>query len=309
LKIDPHNQEVYKILADVYTEQKEYEEAKETLEYLLKLTHNNKAAVFSSLANLAKERGNLKEAEEEYLKSISLSADNYLYFISLAEVYLELEEYKYALETAQRALILANNNPKILDFLINVSIIIQDKELAVKYLDRLKEVNIDNKKIGYFNEKLIRCQDYEFNCRIRKTNGLVWINPNAIAKYKNKKSLFSFYKKQTLLEAPYNAYMWYIAPYTFTYRHAITGIFSTGVIGGIVLATFYPIIRIIFLSVMILYFLLALFSAVQQAIRYKKPLHILTLPICFFLYHFSHGLGIFSGLVRLAIGTAPVQKH
>ena len=154
LKIDPHNQEVYKILADVYTEQKEYEEAKETLEYLLKLTHNNKAAVFSSLANLAKERGNLKEAEEEYLKSISLSSDNYIYFISLAEVYLELEEYKYALETAQRALILANNNPKILDFLINVSIIIQDKELASKYLDRLKEVNIDNKKIGYFNEKI-----------------------------------------------------------------------------------------------------------------------------------------------------------
>ena len=164
-------------------------------------------------------------------------------------------------------------------------------------------------KIGYFNEKLIRCQDYEFNCRIRKTNGLVWINPNAIAKYKNQKSLFSFYKKQNLLEAPYNAYMWYIAPYTFAYRHAITGVFSTGVIGGIVLATFYPIIRIIFLSVMILYFLLALFSAVQQAIRYKKPLHILTLPICFFLYHFSHGLGIFSGLVRLATGTAPVQKH
>ena len=154
LKIDPHNQEVYKILADVYTEQKEYEEAKETLEYLLKLTHNNKAAVFSSLANLAKERGNLKEAEEEYLKSISLSSDNYIYFISLAEVYLELEEYKYALETAQRALILANNNPKILDFLINVSIIIQDKELASKYLDKLKEVNIDNKKIGYFNEKI-----------------------------------------------------------------------------------------------------------------------------------------------------------
>ncbi len=154
LKIDAYNQEVYKILADVYTEQKEYEQAKETLGYLLKLTHNDDAAVFSSLANLARERGNLKEAEEEYLKSISLSSDNYLYFISLAEVYLELEEYKYALETAQRALILSGNNPKILDFLINISIIIQDKELALKYLDKLKEVNPDNKKIGYFNEKI-----------------------------------------------------------------------------------------------------------------------------------------------------------
>ncbi len=154
LKIDSYNQEIYKILSDIYIEQKEYEQAKETLEYLLKLTHNDDAGVFSSLAKLAKERGNLKEAEEEYLKSISLSSDNYLYFISLAEIYLELEEYKYALETAQRALILSSNNPKILDFLINISIIMQDKELASKYLDKLKEVNIDNKKIGYFNEKM-----------------------------------------------------------------------------------------------------------------------------------------------------------
>ena len=154
LNIDSYNQEVCKILADVYTKQKEYEQAKETLEYLLKLTHNDDAGVFSSLAKLAKKRGNLKEAEEEYLKSISLSSDNYLYFISLAEVYLELEEYKYALETAQRSLILSGNNPKILDFLINISIIMQDKDLALKYLDKLKEVNYDNKKIGYFNEKI-----------------------------------------------------------------------------------------------------------------------------------------------------------
>lgn len=154
LDIDSYNQEVYKILANVYTQQKEYKQAKETLQYLLKLTHNNDDAVFSSLGDLAKERGNLKEAEEEYLKSISLSSDNYSYFISLAEIYLELEEYKYALETAQRALILSSNNPKILDFLINVSIIIQDKELSLKYLDKLKEVNPDNNKITEFNERI-----------------------------------------------------------------------------------------------------------------------------------------------------------
>jgi len=154
LDIDSYNQEVYRILADVYTKQKEYKQAKETLQYLLKLTHNNDDAVFSSLGDLAKERGNLKEAEEEYLKSISLSSDNYLYFISLAEIYLELEEYNYALETAQRALVLSSNNPKILDFLINVSIIIQDKELSLKYLDKLNEVNPDNNKITEFNERI-----------------------------------------------------------------------------------------------------------------------------------------------------------
>jgi len=154
LNLDQYNIEAYSLLADVYRYRKEYVQAKETLEYLLKLTHNSNAALYSSLAEIAKERGNLKQAEEDYLKSISLSQDNYLYFLSLAEVYLDLEEIDRALETAQRALVLSPNNPKILDFLINVSIIRQDQELANQYLDKLKEVNPDNNKIIEFLERI-----------------------------------------------------------------------------------------------------------------------------------------------------------
>lgn len=154
LSLDEHNIEAYKLLAEVYRCNKEYVQAKETLEYLLKLTHNADPDIYSSLADIAKVRGNLKQAEEDYLKSISLSEDNYLYFLSLAEVYLDLEEEDRALEIAQRALILSSNNPKILDFLINLSIIMQDKELALQYLDKLKEVNPENNKILEFLENI-----------------------------------------------------------------------------------------------------------------------------------------------------------
>lgn len=154
LNIDQYHIESYKLLAEVYRYKKEYIQAKETLEYLLKLTHNQDAGIYSSLAYIAKERGNLKQAEEDYLKSISLSDDNYLYFLSLAEVYLDLEEKEKALDVAKRAQLLSPNNPKILDFLINLSIIMQDKELAVQYLDRLREVNPDNKKIMEFVERI-----------------------------------------------------------------------------------------------------------------------------------------------------------
>lgn len=150
LAIDQYSVEVYKLLAEVYRAKKEYEQAKETLSYLLKLTHNEDAGVFTSLAEISKVRGNLKEAEEEYLKSISLSDENHLNFLSLAEVYLELDDREQALATAQRALLLSPNNPKILDFLINISIIIQDKELANKYLAKLREVNPENQKIAHF---------------------------------------------------------------------------------------------------------------------------------------------------------------
>lgn len=152
--IDQHNIEAYRLLAEVYRLKKEYSQARETLEYLLKLTHAEDPDVYYSLADIAKERGNLKQAEEEYIKSISLSDDNYLYLLSLAEVYVDLEEEEKALETAKRALLLAPNNPKILDFLINISIIMSDKELAYDYLAKLKEVNPANQKITEFIERI-----------------------------------------------------------------------------------------------------------------------------------------------------------
>ena len=154
LNIDQYNIEAYKLLAEVYRSRKEYVQAKETLEYLLKLTHDEDAMVYSSLADIARERGNLKQAEEDYLKSISLSQDNYLHFLSLAEVYLDLEEKEKALDAAKRSLVLSPNNPKILDFLINISIIMQDKELANQYLGRLREVNPENQKIIEFAEEI-----------------------------------------------------------------------------------------------------------------------------------------------------------
>lgn len=154
LSVDENNTEAYKLLAEVYRDRKEYVQAKETLEYLLKLTQNEDAAVYYSLADIAKERGNLKQAEEDYLKSISLSNDNHFYFLSLAEVYLDLDEQAKALDTAQKALGLSPNNPKILDFLINLSIIMSDKELAWQYLNKLKEVNPENNKIADFTSTI-----------------------------------------------------------------------------------------------------------------------------------------------------------
>lgn len=165
------------------------------------------------------------------------------------------------------------------------------------------------KKIGYFDERLIRAQDYEFNSRIIKNGGKIWLNPTVIATYYNQNRLYKFYKKQMLIEATYNAYMWYLAPYTFTYRHAITGVFVIGLIGGFLLSPFILFIRYIFFSVLALYFMLATISAFQQAIRYNNPLHIFVLPICFFLYHFLHGLGVLGGLLRLVTGTSPVQSR
>ncbi len=163
-------------------------------------------------------------------------------------------------------------------------------------------------KHGLFNEKLIRCQDYELNRRIKKNGGKIWMNSDAIVNYKNKKSLSSFLRKQFFYEAPYNAYMWYIAPYTFSFRHSITLFFSVGILGGAILSQFISFLAYIYFSVILLYFILAEFSSIQQAMRYKKLSHVIFLPICFFLYHFFHGLGTLVGFINLIFHRSPVQK-
>jgi glycosyltransferase involved in cell wall biosynthesis len=163
-------------------------------------------------------------------------------------------------------------------------------------------------RVGMFDERLVRAQDYEMNSRIVKSGGTVWLNPHIRVYYRNQPSFSKFIKKQLQKEAPYNAYLWYVAPYAFVYRHAITALFAAGVIGGCVFAPFNTWIRWPFLAVMLLYSIMAIGSSVQQAVRYRNLLHLLLLPWCFFLYHFMHGVGVLYGLLRLATGTAPVQK-
>jgi glycosyltransferase involved in cell wall biosynthesis len=163
-------------------------------------------------------------------------------------------------------------------------------------------------KIGYFDERLVRAQDYEFNRRISACGGKIWLNPKIQPTYFNQKYFGSFLKKQLFKEAPYNAYMWYLAPYTFAYRHVITGLFTTGILGGGGLSIIFPNIGLFYCSVIIIYALLAIVSSIQQALRHKNILHVFVLPISFFCYHFIHGLGVIGGILNLISGRSKVQN-
>ncbi|MGI9043680.1 MAG: glycosyltransferase family 2 protein [Gemmatimonadaceae bacterium] len=163
-------------------------------------------------------------------------------------------------------------------------------------------------RVGFFDERLLRAQDYEMNRRIGASGGKVWINPAIQVRYFQQPDLPTFIRKQIVHEAPYNAYMWYVAPYAFALRHAVTGVFSAGVIGGALLALAWPPAWKVYLAIAGLYLLLAIGSSIQQAVRYREGRHVVVLPVAFFLYHFLHGVGVLAGLGRLLVGSAPVQR-
>jgi glycosyltransferase involved in cell wall biosynthesis len=163
-------------------------------------------------------------------------------------------------------------------------------------------------RIGYFDERLVRTQDYEFNCRIRKSGGKIYSDPAIVSSYYNLPKLSAFLKKQFFKQGPYNAYMWYLAPYAFAPRHAVTGCFALYFWLGSLLFLLTTAHLYLWGGVMTLYLLLALTASVQQSVRYRFRRHLICLPFGFFSFHLCHGTGVLAGLGRLLIGRAPVQQ-
>jgi len=163
-------------------------------------------------------------------------------------------------------------------------------------------------RIGLFDERLVRTQDFEFNSRLRASGGRIWLDPAIQSSYFNLGSLRAFLRKQLRMQGPYCAYLWHLAPYAFAPRHGVTAAFAAFLWVGLGLGVVFPALAWPYLCVLALYAALALGAAVQQAVRYRDVRHVFALPVAFFLFHMSHGTGVLTGLARIATGTAPTSQ-
>jgi len=152
LKLDMHNLDIYKKLGDLYFNNKDYDKAKETYEYIIKLEDDD--YVYNKLGDIFTNKGDLNQATTNYKKSIELRDNNPIYYYNLAKINLKLNQLEQGLENAKKSLNIEPDNPRLLDFLLDLSIIMGDKELANKTLNKLIEVNPDNNKITTAREKI-----------------------------------------------------------------------------------------------------------------------------------------------------------
>jgi tetratricopeptide (TPR) repeat protein len=119
ISLDHKNIEAYKKLGEIYLEQKNYDHAEETFQYILKLDANDIETLFD-----------------------------------LGLLFRERKEFDKALQSFARVVELEPTNPRNLDFLIDISIIVGNKDLAEKALGKLTEVNPDNQKLAEFKERI-----------------------------------------------------------------------------------------------------------------------------------------------------------
>ena len=146
-------------------------------------------------------------------------------------------------------------------------------------------------KVGGFNEKWVKNQDYELNYRLRTHIGKIVLDPSIKCQYYCRETIpmlakqyfsYGFWRCKTVLKYPSS----------FTFRQAIPVILVLGLALSLILTIYNPIIG--WLSPTI-YLATTLIMSMILAIKYKQLNLLAYLPIIFPTLHISWGVGFIKG--------------
>jgi len=149
-------------------------------------------------------------------------------------------------------------------------------------------------KIGLFNEKLTRNHDIEFNSRLKKSGGKIFMTPEIKSYYYAPETLKKLWR-QNFNNGLWNIYTQKLIPGSLRLRHFIPLLFIVGLIGSFILS-FLNFFKIIFFLIISVYIITDLLFSFKIAIKNKlKSLPLLF--ITFFILHISYGLGSLWGIL------------
>lgn len=146
ISFDPRNLTALKNLFKIYLINNKVAEARKIGEYILQI---NKQAL----------KWWLKFNKAKASPPENLTNELFLSLINLGDLNFKIGKITEALKHYKNALSYNPNNPRVLDFLIENSIILGKKEEATGYFDRIKEINPENQKISEWQEKIKQLQN------------------------------------------------------------------------------------------------------------------------------------------------------
>ena len=146
-------------------------------------------------------------------------------------------------------------------------------------------------QVGFFDESLLTNEDYEFNARIRKQGGKIWLDPSIRSVYFARATLWELIRQYWR----YGFWKWYMLrryPDTLRWRQALPTVFVLSLIGLLVLSIFFAAARLLLAAELILYFSIMLLTGVHAAVRQQKAYLVVGLPLSIFAMHISWGSGL-----------------
>ena len=153
-------------------------------------------------------------------------------------------------------------------------------------------------RAGLFNEQLVRNQDFEFNARVCKAGGKLFLSANVRAAYYNAADLQSLLR-QAFGNGRWLPAMWLSSPTALRLRHAVPALFVTILGLALTLGLFHKSFLLLGLTIFSVY-ALAVMVAATLICRERGSRLFIPLLSAFFTHHFAYGIGTLAGLTACA---------
>lgn len=158
-------------------------------------------------------------------------------------------------------------------------------------------------RVGFFDESLLTNEDYEFNARVRKSGGKIWLDPSIRSVY---------FARSTLLELirqywRYGFWKWRMLrryPDTLLWRQALPPLFVLSLVALLLLSVFIPFAGILLAAELLLYFSIMILAGFHAALRRQSAYLTVGLPLAIFTMHLAWGSGFLWSML-----TSSVQNH
>lgn len=152
-------------------------------------------------------------------------------------------------------------------------------------------------KIGYFDETLLTNEDYEFNVRIRRSGGKVWMDPMIRTKYFARSTLDALWR-QYWRYGYWKAQMLKRYPQTLRWRQAVPPLFVLSLILLIIAAFWLPIFRWLLVLEVLIYNIAVFTTGFMTALKDRIWSHLLGIPLALWIMHLAWGGGMLYGAIR-----------
>jgi glycosyltransferase involved in cell wall biosynthesis len=153
-------------------------------------------------------------------------------------------------------------------------------------------------RVGRFNEKLVRGQDFEFNVRLHQAGLRTLLVPSIRSTYFARSKLSDFLKHN------WANGVWAILPFRYSevvpvsFRHLVPMLFVGGLLVLGVLGLLVPGAALAALLVLGVYVTVTLVVSLSIAIQQRDPRLVFVMPIVFWSLHITYGLGSLWAAVR-----------
>jgi succinoglycan biosynthesis protein ExoA len=153
------------------------------------------------------------------------------------------------------------------------------------------------KKVGYYDESLLANEDYEFNTRIRKSGGRIWVDPAIRCIYYSRPNYRSL-ARQYFTYGYWKLEMLRRYPETLRWRQALPPLFVSGILMLLLLSIFWFFARFLLVLCLSIYLLILIGGSLTPAIKRKNLLLVIGVPIAIMTMHVSWGSGFLWNLLK-----------